>query len=175
NKPIAVCEAEKTAMIASVYLPGFTWVAAGSKDGLTADKCRILLGKKVILFPDLNAYPEWMTVATRYGFTVSDFHLKNSSDEEKKEGLDIADFLIKYSPKSFEHYPASWDQPCERNPVNDYWRLVNWAENLEAAYISDNRKKYAAILIELEAAGFDGIPDDIMKQHAPGTLTFIND
>lgn len=54
TKPIAIVESEKTAIIASVYLPQFIWIAAGSKEGLNLNKCQALKGLTVTLFPDLN-------------------------------------------------------------------------------------------------------------------------
>src|SRR5690554_6866053 len=37
--PVAIVESEKTAIIASVYLPSFIWVAVGSLTNLNAEKC----------------------------------------------------------------------------------------------------------------------------------------
>lgn len=100
NKPCAIVESEKTAIIASVYLPQFTWLATGGKDGLRADRLRAVKFKKVILFPDLNAYDDWTAKARDFnevGFniTVSSYLQEHTTEDEKKEGLDIADFLIK--------------------------------------------------------------------------------
>ncbi|MBK9025621.1 MAG: hypothetical protein IPL69_17065 [Saprospiraceae bacterium] len=47
-------ESEKTAIIASVYLPQFTWLASGGKAGLTKDKLEVLKGRNVNLYPDRN-------------------------------------------------------------------------------------------------------------------------
>ncbi|MCO5291381.1 MAG: PriCT-2 domain-containing protein [Chitinophagaceae bacterium] len=64
-------------------------------------------------------------------------------------------------------YPPEWDQPCERNPENDYWRLVNWACDLEAAKVSRQFDKGDKILAEMAAKGFNEMPDDILEQYAP--------
>jgi len=37
-RPVAIVESEKTAIIASVYLPQFIWIAAGNKEGLNKEK-----------------------------------------------------------------------------------------------------------------------------------------
>lgn len=55
-KPIAIVESEKTAIIASVYLPQFIWLAVGSLTNLNAEKCSVLKGRTVTLFPDLNGF-----------------------------------------------------------------------------------------------------------------------
>ena len=54
TKPVAIVESEKTAIISSVYLPEFIWIAAGSLKGLNANKCKALQGRNVILYPDLK-------------------------------------------------------------------------------------------------------------------------
>lgn len=52
--PVAIVESEKTATIASVYLPQFIWIAAGNLNGLNEEKCSVLKGRQVILYPDLS-------------------------------------------------------------------------------------------------------------------------
>jgi len=99
NKPIAIVESEKTAIIASVYLPEFTWLAAGSLSSLTAEKCRVLKGRKVILWPDLNAFNKWKTKAESLemagSITVSDFLEKQASESDRQKGFDLADYLLR--------------------------------------------------------------------------------
>jgi len=56
TKPVAIVESEKTAVIASVYLPQFIWLAVGSLTNLNAEKCSVLKGRTVTLFPDLNGF-----------------------------------------------------------------------------------------------------------------------
>lgn len=98
SKSIAIVESEKTAMIASVYLPEFIWLAAGSLTNLQADKCRVLKGRKVVLYPDLNCYDKWSDKAKELShittFEISELLEKNATIEEKEKGLDIADYLI---------------------------------------------------------------------------------
>ncbi len=104
-KPVAIVESEKTAIIASVYLPQFIWLAAGSKDGLNAEKCSILKGRTVTLFPDLNGFEKWSNKAKELShlaiFTVSDLLERKATEAERKQGFDLADYLIKYDYKAF--------------------------------------------------------------------------
>lgn len=105
NQPVAITESEKSAMIASVYMPQFIWLAAGSISNLTASKLKLLSGRKVILYPDLNAFEKWkgiaMSVSDNCIITVSEYLELNSTKEEKLLGLDIADYLLKYSKNDF--------------------------------------------------------------------------
>lgn len=124
NKTIAIAEAEKTAVIASIYFPDMVWIAAGTINGLSADKLKVLKGRKVILYPDLGkGYELWQKIADRYNFGISDILEARATPEQKADGLDLADFLIQITPPTHtfqykdgstieltpEGYPASWD------------------------------------------------------------------
>ena len=191
NNPIALVEAPKTAIYGSLYfgMPGdsesnFLWLGVYNKSSLTFDRIKALEGRKVFVFPDLSedgkTFSEWQTKAREYEsrltntrFIFSDLLERLAPETYKANGGDLADFLIKFNWKEFkglELYPAFWDTPCERNDVNDYWRLVNWACDLEAAKIAKDYTKGDRIINEAQAAGFDGIPDDIMKEYAPSFL-----
>lgn len=105
TKPVAIVESEKTAVIASIYLPQFVWVAVGSLTNLNAEKCSILKGRTVTLFPDLNGFEKWSSKAKELShlanFTVSDLLERKATKAEKKQGFDLADYLIKYDYKAF--------------------------------------------------------------------------
>jgi len=105
TKPIAIVESEKTAVIASVYLPQFIWVAVGSLTNLNAEKCSILKGRSVTLFPDLNGFDKWSSKAKELShlanFTVSDLLERKATEAERKQGFDLADYLIKFDYKAF--------------------------------------------------------------------------
>jgi hypothetical protein len=105
TKPVAIVESEKTAIIASAYLPQFIWLAVGSLTNLNAEKCGILKGRTVILFPDLNGFDKWSSKAKELShlaiFAVSDLLERNATETEKKQGFDLADYLIKFNYKEF--------------------------------------------------------------------------
>jgi hypothetical protein len=105
QKTIAIVESEKTAIIASVYLSQFIWLAAGSLTNLTIDKCKVLEGRKVVLFPDLKAFDKWNIRAKELShiakFTISDLLERKATDIEKENGFDLADYLIKFDLETF--------------------------------------------------------------------------
>ena len=119
NKPVAIVESEKTAVIASVYLPRFIWVAVGSLTNLNAEKCSILKGRTVTLFPDLNGFEKWSSKAKELShiasFQVSDLLERKASEADKKQGFDIADYLIKFDFREFAppHPGASEPTPTD--------------------------------------------------------------
>jgi hypothetical protein len=120
TKPVAIVESEKTAVIASVYLPQFIWVAVGSLTNLNAEKCSILKGRTITLFPDLNGFDKWNSKAKELShlanFTVSDLLERKATEAEKKQGFDLADYLIKYDYKAFA-LPETTETPPDARPL----------------------------------------------------------
>ena len=104
-KPVAIVESEKTAIIASVYLPQFVWVAVGSLSNLNAEKCSVLRGRTVVLYPDLNGFEKWNEKAKALSdlasFKVSDLLERKATEAERKQGLDVADYLIRFELEQF--------------------------------------------------------------------------
>jgi len=100
NKPVAIVESEKTAIIASTLMPGFIWLASGSLDGLSIEKCKVLQKREVMLFPDVNGYRKWKRKARELrrampGTTivVSDEMERMANDFDRKKGSDLGDAL----------------------------------------------------------------------------------
>lgn len=95
TKPLAIVESEKTAIIASHYMTEYTWMAAGSISNLTPDKCKPFENKHIMLFPDVGAYDRWCTIAAQIPYCeVSDILERIANDRERREGYDIADYLL---------------------------------------------------------------------------------
>ena len=90
--PIAVVESEKSAIIASLTIPEYTWVATGGKQNYRL--LEAIRGYDVTLFPDLGAYQDWNKYAVKYGFKVSQLLESVATDTDKEHGLDIADYII---------------------------------------------------------------------------------
>ncbi len=105
NKPVAIVESEKSAIIASLYFPKYIWLACCSLQGLNKTKCEALRGREVILFPDLKGLHTWQEKAIELKdiakISVSTFLEENATQEEIDQGLDIADYLLKYDLNEF--------------------------------------------------------------------------
>ncbi|MBK9299111.1 MAG: hypothetical protein IPN14_00360 [Bacteroidetes bacterium] len=104
-KPVAIVESEKTAIIASIYLPNLIWLSVGSISYLKAEICKPLKGRTVILFPDLNGFEKWTLKANELAhianFSVSDLLDQKANEFEKEQGFDIADYLIRFDFRDF--------------------------------------------------------------------------
>ncbi|WP_031530528.1 DUF6371 domain-containing protein [Dyadobacter crusticola] len=101
GKPIALFESPKTAIIATPFFPKFLCLAMGALDYFTENRISALKGRKVILYPDLSpsgkAFHKWSEKAEKFkhvaDFKVSEILEKVATDDERIEGLDMADYL----------------------------------------------------------------------------------
>lgn len=109
---VCLVEAEKTAVICSGFLPDFVWVATGGK-GQLGERLDSLYGRRVIAFPDVDAYQEWTQKLKErpwLSILVSDYLETTASEDERNAGADIADRLITWSRIE--------DLPPETRPIH---------------------------------------------------------
>lgn len=100
NKTVALVESEKSALIGYGVFPDYVWLATGGKSQLSIDKLKILKGRTVVMFPDVDGYDYWLTKAKElesYGYNVlvSDLLEKNATVDDRANRIDIADWLIR--------------------------------------------------------------------------------
>jgi hypothetical protein len=100
NQPVALVEGPKTAIVCSHYLPDFVWLAVGGKSYLKPERLAKLKGRKIMLYPDLNAYVDWQKRAEElrsagFDVTLSDLLEGIATEEDRQNGLDIADYLLR--------------------------------------------------------------------------------
>ena len=94
--PVALVEAEKTAVICSAVIPEFLWLANGGL-GQFNDRVKVLLGRQVIAFPNISACDRWRKKAKDYpllDITVSDYLEKNATPQQREMGADLADWVV---------------------------------------------------------------------------------
>lgn len=182
NSPVALVEGEKTAVLASQYMPGLLWMATGQLNGLNADKLKPLQGRKVLLFPDKGtAYNEWQAKAQELAYMMP---LQVSNLLERKapaehDGFDVADYLmqldltafpgsVRYQaepapvptpPAEAPPYPADWDDvpPPEANSP-EFMEMLR-AELDAGAQLPINELRLLDAKIGLIADVFNAIPE----------------
>ncbi len=121
DKTIAIVEGEKTAVLMTALMPECIWLATGGLHNLKADKCKTLVKRKVILFPDLNAYDKWKAKEAELSTVgcqviVSDLLERFATPDDKIEGYDLADYFIKPDPQ------AGWAMDNEKYPL--FWNSI---------------------------------------------------
>ena len=108
ERPVAVVESEKTAILCSELLAdeGFVWMATGGFSNLSTVMLDPLRGRRIILFPDTDAdgstYRGWeqraaeATKALGHPVTVSNLLERHATPEERRRKIDLADFLLEH-------------------------------------------------------------------------------
>ncbi len=100
DKPVAIVEAEKTAVIASIIYQDYNWLAAGNLNGLNVEKSRVLRNKTIILYPDAGCYTRWLHKAEQINrelplhLTVSSFLEHFATPQQTHHGYDLADYIL---------------------------------------------------------------------------------
>jgi hypothetical protein len=107
RRPAAIVEAEKTAVIASIFFPQIVWLAAGAKTNLKAEKLKRLGDRRIILYPDADGFAEWWKIAQEarnigLAVNVSAVVENRATAEQKANGYDLADYLIEEQKQIIE-------------------------------------------------------------------------
>jgi hypothetical protein len=91
---ICIVESEKTAIIMSILLPSFLWLATGSKTGFKEIMLQPVKGFKIIAYPDRTEYNNWNE--TTQHLNKKGYQIQCSNFLEKiniENGADLIDFL----------------------------------------------------------------------------------
>ena len=121
GKPIAIVESEKAAPIMSKCSPAFEWIATGGSNGLTDEKCMVLKGLDVTLFPDQWKHKEWKNKAEEIGLKC-EISIKAEASFEKCQigkGEAIDDYYLNIM-KTLDSTPVKinpeWNDFVDDNP-----------------------------------------------------------
>lgn len=88
---VALVESPKNACVGAAHYPHYLWLATGNKNMLRRDMLRVLQGRKVIVFPDEDAFDEWHSKLSTMA-DIATFLCIHTPGEDKKR--DIADYII---------------------------------------------------------------------------------
>jgi len=116
DKPVALVESEKTAVICSAMMPEYVWLATGGKSQFN-ERLNMLQGREIVAFPDVDGYEAWVQKAAALpclGIKVSDILQKNATDEEREQHIDIADWLIKWKLEPRSESPAQMNRTFQK-------------------------------------------------------------
>jgi hypothetical protein len=143
NNPVALVEAPKTAIYGALYfgLPesqtDWLWLAVYNLSSLSLERCKVLKGRSVFLFPDLSkdgkAFQSWSDKAEQFEnllpntrFTVSDLLEREATEEQRLAGLDLADFLIQLDWRIFRKQNS---EKNEKRQVEELEKAIRETEN----------------------------------------------
>ena len=96
QKTIAIVESEKTAIVMSIFLPDFIWLATGSKVNFKFELLKPIKKRNIIAFPDKGEYNNWLSRANELkslSFKIAVSNILEQTDFEN--GFDLADYYFK--------------------------------------------------------------------------------
>jgi hypothetical protein len=106
DKAIMLVESEKTAIVCAMFYPKYIWLAYGGINALTNDKIMSLIGRKVVLIPDMSVKAVEIMNKKLLEFQALDIDAKvwdltfGKTDEQLKEdgwyNCDLEDVLRNY-------------------------------------------------------------------------------
>lgn len=95
QKNIAIVESEKTAIILSIFLPDFIWLATGSKSNFKFELLEPLKKRNCFAFPDKGEFDKWNNTAidlNTKGFKIAVSNILEQTDFDA--GFDLADYYL---------------------------------------------------------------------------------
>ena len=99
DKTVALVESEKTAIICSAMMPQYLWLATGGKSGLTPERLSSLKGRKIIVFPDIDAFKDWQQKIFTFphlDIRISRLLEDNATPADRAAHIDLADWIIQF-------------------------------------------------------------------------------
>ena len=161
QNPIALVEAPKTAIYGTLYfgfpdeVSNFIWLSTFNLSSFSFEKCKVLKGRDVYLFPDASkdgtAFKDWSNRATEIEsklsgtrFIVSDLLEKLAPDRDKEQGNDLADYLIlqdwkEYRPQPEAEIPKSEKSENSEGSNKPFFKEKKEVEISEHKNISDDK------------------------------------
>jgi len=94
-KTVAIVESEKTAVIMSLYLPDYLWLATGSKTNFKLEMLNPIKRFKIIAFPDMTEFKSWDKTSkelNKLGFSIKCSQILETKNYT--EGYDLADVYL---------------------------------------------------------------------------------
>lgn len=122
EKPVALVESEKSSLIASGVYPEYIWLATGGKSQLSIEKLKVLRGRSVVMFPDIDGFDYWKNKVKEIesigcNVRVSDILEKNATDQDRIDKIDLADWLIRDLMTDYRQVFNALDTLLGINPV----------------------------------------------------------
>lgn len=163
NSTVYLFEAPKTAIYGTLYF-GFPeqsniiCLAVYNKSSFSFDKLKVLQGRFVCVFPDLsidgNTFKEWETKAKEYEsllngtrFVFSDLLEQLAPQQDKENGNDLADYLIKQDWRMFRK------QDIKEAPQPEPLPTIS-LKNIISEILPPQSNDYKSILIDkIQAIG----------------------
>ena len=174
--PVALVEAPKTAIYGTLYfgspdIPNnFIWLAVYNESSFNFEKLKALEGRDVFVFPDLSkdgsTFKSWQEKANDYEkrlqgtrFIFSDLLEQLADEQQRLQGADLADVLIRLNAKDFRKVKRkSYEQYTyeERIQAGLRFPVLELAELAKDMFTGSETITYSDIKQYLNDSGLQG-------------------
>jgi len=168
KKPVAIVEAEKTAVIASMIYHNYNWLAAGNLNGLNVEKSRVLCDKTVILYPDAGCFEKWNKKKDEIRneifcqINISYLVETHATPQQFQKGCDIADYILNQlsestvaNPNTSQSINSTSESASAAEQPNRYNKKPQLAET------SDIHPKFKLQTIQLPNKPYHSVPHSV--------------
>ena len=95
KKPVALCESEKTAVMMSVFMPEYTWIASGGSEMLSMERLSELKRLDRV-YPDHGQFEKWEHKTRHFNGREMDLTVERAVESGIiDDGADILDYILK--------------------------------------------------------------------------------
>lgn len=132
DKMIALVESEKSALIGAMQFPQYLWLATGGINNFNAERLQTLIGRKILIFPDVDGMGKWSERAKSISccrFIISDVLEKHASPSEREAKIDIADWIISTRMQGAATQQAATQQPQQAATTQTPALPTIWTDN----------------------------------------------
>lgn len=175
--PIALVEAPKTAIYCTLYFgspdmpKNLIWLAVYNESSFNFDKLKVLEGRDIFVFPDLSkdgsTFKKWQDKAKEYEtrlpatrFIFSDLLEQLADEQQRLQGADLADVLIRLNAKDFRKVKSKrYEQFTYAERIQTGLRLFDVQELAEMAaqmFLAREKMSYKKIINHFESDGLKG-------------------
>lgn len=120
NRPVAIVEGEKTAVIMAICKDDFIWLSCGGLEQFSEAKMRSLTGRNVVLFADEGCHQKWekkKESLSRYARKVTLSSILRDDSNPLHRGWDIGDLMVEEMTDKTSKYPEPLKGFCKLNPA----------------------------------------------------------
>ena len=93
EKPVALCESEKTAVMMSVFMPEYTWIASGGSEMLSMERLSEL--KRLDMVLQITAVKKWEHKTRHFNREMDVTVDQAVQSGVLPDGADILDLMLK--------------------------------------------------------------------------------
>jgi hypothetical protein len=174
QKIIVIVESERTAIIMSILLPDYIWLATGSCGNFNLKMLNPIKNRSIIAYPDKGEYNNWLNKSKELnamGFKIAVSDLIENSDYPK--GTDLADIKIDELQTNSKAVTEKTISYIEKFPEKNDGEFSEGSH--EVHRMVQERKSHGLEITELEIKVMESQKLDMTKEESYKAIQYYID